>query len=102
MNSYASIILKYKAALDKYFPGEASDYVSLEGYIDATILAEAVKRVGPQIDTEKLVDELERMRDFDMGLGTVLSFSPNDHQGSHKVWGTELDENGHYQPIDLQ
>jgi hypothetical protein len=37
-----------------------------------------------------------------MGLGTVLSFSPNDHQGSHKIWGTELDENGHYQPIDLQ
>jgi ABC-type branched-subunit amino acid transport system substrate-binding protein len=102
VNSYASIILKYKAALDKYFPGEAPDYVSLEGYIDATILAEAVKRVGSQIDTEKLVDELERMRDFDMGLGTVLSFSPNDHQGSHKVWGTELDENGHYQPIDLQ
>ncbi|MGO4871948.1 MAG: ABC transporter substrate-binding protein [Roseiarcus sp.] len=102
INSYSSIILKYKAALDKYFPGEAPDYVSLEGYIDASILAEAVKRVGPQINTEKLVDELERMRDYDMGLGTQLSFSPDDHQASHKVWGTQLDEAGHYQPVDLQ
>jgi ABC-type branched-subunit amino acid transport system substrate-binding protein len=102
VNSYASIILKYKSALDRYFPGESPDYVSLEGYVDASILAEAIKRVGPQISTEKLVDELERMRDFDMGLGTQLTFSPNDHQGSHKVWGTQLDDAGHYQAIDLQ
>jgi branched-chain amino acid transport system substrate-binding protein len=102
VNSYASIILKYKTALAKYFPGESADYVSLEGYIDASILAEAVKRAGADINTEKLVDELERMHDFDMGLGTLVTFSPNEHQGSHKVWGTQLDEAGHYQAIDLQ
>jgi branched-chain amino acid transport system substrate-binding protein len=102
VNSYASIILKYKAALAKYFPGEAADYVSLEGYIDACILAEAIRRVGPQIDTEKLVDQLEQLHDFDMGLGTQLSFSADDHQGSHKVWGSQLDESGHYQALDLQ
>jgi hypothetical protein len=37
-----------------------------------------------------------------MGLGTLVTFSPNEHQGSHKVWGTQLDEAGHYQAIDLQ
>src|SRR5208337_5159381 len=44
INSYASIVLKYKEALAKYFPGESPDYVSFEGYIDGDILAEAVKR----------------------------------------------------------
>jgi branched-chain amino acid transport system substrate-binding protein len=102
VNSYASIILRYKSALAKYFPGEAPDYVSLEGYIDGMILAEAIRRVGPQINTERLVDELERLRDFDMGLGTLVTFTPDEHQGSHKVWGTQLDDTGHYQPIDLQ
>ncbi len=102
INSYASIVLKYKEALAKYFPGEAPDYVSFEGYIDANILAEAVRRVGRDINTEKLVDELERMHDFDLGLGAPLAFSSNEHQGSHKIWGTQLDEAGHYQPIDLQ
>jgi len=102
INSYATIVLKYKEALAKYFPGESPDYVSFEGYIDASILAEAVKRVGRDIDTEKLVEELERMHDFDLGLGAPITFSPNDHQGSHKVSGTQLDETGHYQPIDLQ
>jgi hypothetical protein len=42
------------------------------------------------------------MRNYDMGLGTLISFSQSEHQGSHKVWGTQLDDHGHYQPIDLQ
>jgi branched-chain amino acid transport system substrate-binding protein len=102
INSHATIVLKYKDALAKYFPGESPDYVSFEGYIEASILAEAVKRVGRDIDTEKLVEELERMHDFDLGLSAPITFSPNDHQGSHKVSGTQLDETGHYQPIDLE
>jgi branched-chain amino acid transport system substrate-binding protein len=102
INSSATIVLKYKEALAKYFPGESPDYVSFEGYIDGNILAEAVKRVGRDINMERLVDELERMRDFDLGLGTPVNFSSNEHQGSHKVWGTQLDEAGHFQPIDLE
>jgi len=102
INSSATIVLKYKEALAKYFPGESPDYVSFEGYIDGNILAEAVKSVGRDINTEKLVDELERMHDFGMGLGAPVTFSSNEHQGSHKVWGTQLDEAGHYQPIDLE
>ena len=102
INSYATIVLKYKEALAKYFPGESPDYVSFEGYIDGNILAEAVKRVGRDINTEKLVAELENIRAFDLGLGAPVTFSANEHQGSHNVWGTQLDGAGHYQPIDLQ
>jgi len=29
------LVLDYKSALAKYFPGEAPDYVSLEGYVRA-------------------------------------------------------------------
>ncbi len=102
VSSHATIVLNYKEALAKYFPGESPDYVSFEGYVDASILAEAAKRVGRDIDTEKLVEELERMHDFELGLGAPVTFNPNDHQGSHKVWGTQLDEAGGYQPIDLE
>jgi hypothetical protein len=35
-------------------------------------------------------------------LGTPVSFGQSRHQAVVKVWGTQLDENGHYQPIDLQ
>jgi branched-chain amino acid transport system substrate-binding protein len=42
------------------------------------------------------------MQKFDLGLGTTLSFGRAEHQASHKIWGTALDENGVYQPIDLE
>jgi integrase len=45
---------------------------------------------------------LENLHDLDIGLGTPVIFSRSDHQGVHKVWGTQLDEAGHYQSIDLQ
>jgi branched-chain amino acid transport system substrate-binding protein len=102
INSSATIVLKYKEALAKYFPGESPDYVSFEGYIDGNILAEAVMRVGRDINIEKLIDELEQIHSVDLGLGAPVTFSSNEHQGSHKVWGTQLDEAGHYQPIDLE
>jgi branched-chain amino acid transport system substrate-binding protein len=102
VDSYASAILKYKTALTKYFPGEAPDYVSLEGYVDGTLLLEGLKRTGPKPDTETLVDALESLRNFDMGLGAPISFSQSDHQASHKIWATQLDDRGRYQPVDLE
>jgi hypothetical protein len=102
IDGYASAILKYKHALAKYQGEEAPDYVSFEGYVDGSLLLEGLRRAGPRPDTEKLVDGLESIRNFDMGLGTLISFGPSEHQGSHKVWGTELNSQGHYEPIDLQ
>jgi hypothetical protein len=61
-----------------------------------------LKQNGPQLDTERLVATLENLRDLDIGLGTPVTFSRSEHQGVHKVWATQLDENGRYQAIDLQ
>jgi branched-chain amino acid transport system substrate-binding protein len=102
VSGHSSLVLEYKNALAKYFPGEAPDYVSLEGYVSANVLIQALKRAGPQLDTEKLIDILETTRNLDLGLGTSLSFGRAEHQASHKIWGTALDENGRYQPIELE
>ena len=100
--SSASSVLKYKSALGKYFPGQEPDYTSFEAYIDAEIVIEALRRSGRDVDTEKLVDTLESMRDLDLGLGAKMHYDANDHQASHKVWGTRLGGDGAYQPIDLE
>jgi len=102
VDGHSSLAVEYKSALAKYFPGESPDYVSLEGYVVANVLIAALKRNGPQLDTERLVTVLENLRGLDLGLGTPVTFSPSEHQGVHKVWGTQLDSNGRYQPIDLQ
>jgi ABC-type branched-subunit amino acid transport system substrate-binding protein len=102
VDSYATAILNYKSALGKFFPGETPDYVSLEGFVAARVLVEALRRAGPQLDTEKLVDAFEGMQNLDLGLGTLVNYGRTEHQAVHKVWGTELDGSGHYQAIDLQ
>jgi ABC-type branched-subunit amino acid transport system substrate-binding protein len=102
LDGHSSLVLDYKSAMSKYFPGEQADYVSLEGYVMANVLISALRRNGAELDTEKLVQTLENMRDLDLGLGTSVTFGRSEHQGVHKVWATQLDENGRYQSIDLQ
>src|SRR6266446_141741 len=102
VSGYSSIVLEYKNALAKYFPGEAPDYVSLEGYVAANVLIQGLKSSGPQLDTEKLIDVLENTRNFDLGLGANLGFGRAEHQASHRIWGTALDDNGKYQAIELE
>lgn len=102
VGGYSSVVLDYKAAMEKYFQGDTPDYVSFEGYLEANILIEGLRRAGPQFDTERLVGVLEGLKNFDLGLGVPVNFSPADHQALHKVWGTQLDEAGHFQSIDLE
>ena len=61
-----------------------------------------LRRVGPQLDTERLVNVLEAMKNFDLGVGIKINFSDGDHQALHKIWGTQLDDKGHYKPINLE
>ena len=102
VGGYSSAVLEYKNALAKYFPGEPPDYVSLEGYVAANILIQALKRTGPQLDTESLVDAFENTHNLDLGLGAPLNYGRGEHQASHKVWGTVIDENGRYQSLELE
>jgi ABC-type branched-subunit amino acid transport system substrate-binding protein len=83
VDSYSSVVLEYKTALSQYFPGETPDYVSLEGYITANVMIEGLKRTGPMLDTERLVEGLESLRDLDLGLGTLVNFGRTEHQGIH-------------------
>jgi len=101
VDGYSSLVLEYKSALAKYY-GASPDWASLEYYIVGRILVEAMKRAGPQPDTEKVVEAFESVRDFDIGLGAPITFGKSEHQGSHRVWGAQLTETGKYEPIELQ
>jgi branched-chain amino acid transport system substrate-binding protein len=62
VDGHSSVVLDYKSALNRYFPGEAPDYVSLEGHLAGSVLVEALRRNGPQLDAENLVDTLQISR----------------------------------------
>jgi ABC-type branched-subunit amino acid transport system substrate-binding protein/tRNA A-37 threonylcarbamoyl transferase component Bud32 len=99
--SQASAVLKYRELLGAYYPNEKPSFVSLEGYIDAMIFAKGLSLAGSNLNTDSLIDALERIRNLDLGIGTSITFGPSEHQASHKVWGTVLDKNARYQELDL-
>ena len=101
VNSGGTLVLKYRDTLKRYFPSERPNSTSLEGYIDAVILVEGLKRAGKNLTTETLVDALESIHDFDLGTGTLITFSPSRHQASHKVWGVIFDRTGNILELAL-
>jgi branched-chain amino acid transport system substrate-binding protein len=101
-DSSATAIIKYREALQHYFPGEAPDFVSLEGYITTNVLMEGFRRAGKNLTTESLIDALEGIRNLEMGVGTLINYGPSEHQGSHKVWGTVLNDACRFQLLDLE
>ena len=101
LNGYSNIALEYRAALGKYFPGEAPDYVSFEAYVDGKLLIEGLRKTGRNLTTEALVSSLENTRGLELGLGSPVSFGPSEHQASHKIWGTQLETTGGYSAIDI-
>ena len=100
--SRATVVLRYQEQLKRYHPNERPDFLSLQGWISAQLFMEGLRRAGPAPDTEKLVEALESIRNFDMGIGVPIGFGPSEHQGSHKVWGLQLTPTGGWVPIDFE
>jgi ABC-type branched-subunit amino acid transport system substrate-binding protein len=102
IDSSATAVIHYRDQLDRYFHGEKPDYVSLEGYIATSVLLEGFRRAGDNPTPEGLVDSIEGIRGLDLGIGTPISYGLSEHQGSHKVWGTVLDQNANFQVFDME
>lgn len=101
-SSRAPAVTRYQHALAAHGGGEPAGFVSLEGWIVGNLLAEGLRRAGPDVDTEKLVDALEAIQGLDLGIGAPLGFSREEHQASHKVWGTALQPDGTYRQVGLE
>lgn len=85
-----AIVKEYLAAIEAV-KAEPS-YTSLEGYVAAKIMTEALIR-GGHASREALVKSLEAMRSFDLG-GFSASFGPESHNASKYVELTVLGRDG--------
>lgn len=100
--SAATGILRYREDLARYQPSEAPHFLSLEGYLAASLLIQALEsRPAGDLSREDLVTALEGLSGVDIGIGVEVGFSANDHQASDVVWGTILTKDGTYEPLDL-
>lgn len=75
---------------DKYVPQRYS-YISLEGYVNARVVVEALRRVGPNPTRTSFRQALESLKSFDLGIGAALTFGHERHQGLDSVYFTRVD-----------
>jgi branched-chain amino acid transport system substrate-binding protein len=77
----------YRRALAQYASSERPNFVGLEGFVDAMVLVEGLKRAGKELTREGLIRGLESVHQFDIGLGPQLKldYSAKDHKGFDHV-----------------
>jgi branched-chain amino acid transport system substrate-binding protein len=77
----------YRRTLAKYSPGTQPGFVSLEGFVDAMVLVEGLKRAGRELTREGLIHGIESIHGMDLGLGPQLKldYSAKDHKGFDHV-----------------
>jgi len=83
---------EYVELLHHYFPGETPSFVGLEGFFNARILVEALKKAGRNLTREGLVNAIESIRNYDLGPGMSITYGPRDRQGLDQVYFTHLDQ----------
>ncbi|MEK7530251.1 MAG: ABC transporter substrate-binding protein [Patescibacteria group bacterium] len=85
-------VKRYNDGLAKYYPDTEATFGGLEGYVNTKILAEGIRLAGTELTREGLVGALESLKNFDVGIGVNVSFSPTNHQGLDKVYLTDFDK----------
>lgn len=90
------IVREYLAAIQATGRPEIKpNYSSLEGYIDARVFVEGLRR-GKALTRDGLISGLESMQHVDFG-GMMINFGPHDHVASHFCELTMLTGDGHVQ-----
>jgi branched-chain amino acid transport system substrate-binding protein len=87
------VVKEYLAAMK----GANIGYTSLEGYVNAAVLVEALKKAGPSPTRAGLAATLEGLS-TDIG-GIKIAFSAANHQGSKSVYLTRV-QGGKAQPTN--
>lgn len=76
---------RWRALLEKYFPGDRLSVYNIMGIASASVVVEVLKRAGRDLTRERVRDELNKLKDYSTGIYPgVISCTPTDHQ-CHKT-----------------
>jgi branched-chain amino acid transport system substrate-binding protein len=97
-------VTEYRAFMDKYRPTvpeslrdpkytpQTYSFISLEGFINAKVVVEGLRRAGPNPTRPGFRQALESLRHFDLGIGAPLTFGPARHHGLDNVYFTRVEK----------
>lgn len=89
------VVKEYQAAIEKQLGKKDFSFTSLEAYIGAKVLVEAIRRAGANPTREGVLKALNNIKNLDVG-GFVVDFSPTNHNGSKFVELTAISRAGRF------
>jgi ABC-type branched-subunit amino acid transport system substrate-binding protein len=102
VREYRELVVRYKPGPP---PGVAHDgrepmlsFVGLEGFLNAKLLVEILRRMGPDPDRLRLRATVQGIRGLDLGVAAPVSFDPGENQGLETVYYTRV-EGGRFVPL---
>lgn len=75
--------------------GSTRSYATMEGFVNAKLLVEGLRRAGRNLTRDGLVRALESMNRVDLG-GLLVTYSERDHTGGKFVDMTIISKKGHF------
>lgn len=100
-NDRVKIVGDYLRDLHRFYPDMEPSFYSLEGYINGRILIEGLQRAGRNLTRDRFISALESIRGEVFGVGFDMSFSPTNHEGSSRVYLSEI-RGGKFVYLDKQ
>jgi branched-chain amino acid transport system substrate-binding protein len=103
-------VAEYRSLMDKHNPSvpdgvrdpgytpQKYSFISLEGYVNARVVVEALRRAGAGASRQTFRQALESLRGLDLGIGAPLTFTAERHQGLDSVYFTRV-ESDRWVPI---
>ena len=101
LKSNVPLVKDYRKDLKTFDPSSTPNFGSLEGYIATRVLIRALQNIEGGIGRETVIDSLEGLETFDIGLGHKLQLNQTSHQASHQVWPTIL-QDGTFVPFNWE
>ncbi|NEP14810.1 MAG: ABC transporter substrate-binding protein [Symploca sp. SIO2C1] len=103
-------VKEYRQLMDKYAPEPPQEqrdekyqspkysFVSFEGFLNAKLLVEILKRMDNTPQRSEIKGVVEKIQDLDLGINAPVSFNSQKHQGLDQVYYTTV-ENGKFVPL---
>ena len=105
IREYRNLMARYRPQPPPEVLNEDEDYEpfpqsfgSLEGFLNAKVMVEILRRQGETPDRRTLESAVFSIQDFDLGIDERVSFGPDRRQGLQRIYYTVV-ESGRFVPL---
>ena len=85
---------RYREVVTKYYPKIDHTAWTVTSFVGANLFADTLKKLGLNVTRQRLKDALDSTTDYDLGLGTKVSFRPGQHHANTNVHLVQLMREG--------